>query len=491
MSDSLSHNQRAGADALPRAKLSALGATMIIGATVWLILCYVFFTILAPSSTPVGLAFRIGFSVVPVGLIWLFHCAARSSRGAIVTLFVLTLVLADISIRQRALTDTSLDAQNLVKLAVWGLAFIVAIIHWRHLREVLRQGPVAWAATFAVWCMMTAIYSPVPAFSFGAGFALLSVVLHGAVVRQTVSDAILVKTAIISVGLLLCLSLVLFIVAPDRAQAPMEGGTILRLAVPFGSPNSLGRAAALVILLCVLGAAAGLLKLKSIVFGLLSVVAILCLALSQSRTAAIALICAIGFVIAVQRPTRFHWMATISILGVLVASMLDLRLADLASIFSRTGRTTELATLTGRTDIWNFFWDQIWSEPVLGYGFGSTKALMPALYRTPMGWTTTHAHNMWIQVWFTTGLIGFTLLCGLLISQFRYCFRSRDILSLGFLVFGLVLGVAEPSLIAAGAPSLLTTAWALWLAGRNNPVGATESARRRIPWKLEIPKSSD
>jgi O-antigen ligase len=187
--------------------------------------------------------------------------------------------------------------------------------------------------------------------------------------------------------------------------------------------------------------------------------------LSQSRTSILALAIALLVVLSIRRPTRVLIAGVVVALAALVIALLDIDVADVAALISRTGHASEIATLTGRTDIWGFYIAEILKEPFLGYGYGSSKYLMPLLYRTAWGWTTTHAHNMWIQVAFTTGIIGLALLMLVIYSQFRGWTRTRDHITLGVLAFMLVRGLAEAGQTGAGAPGLLVVIWTVWLVG--------------------------
>lgn len=450
--------------------ISAAGAAALLAGCIWALLCFVFLVVLIPIGSTQGLVVRSFISLLPLGLLWLFYAAGRRQPWALTCILVVILLLTELSFRQRELSDTSLDPQNLIKLSVWGLGLIVAIVNWQHLRNALREPQVMWFTVFAVWCVLTSLYSPIPTYSFGAGMALLSVVLFGAVIRRAVPEKTLLKSSIGALSALLWIGILLYFVAPDRAMAPMEGGSIMRLAAPLGTPNSLGRASALVLLLCALSLWTRTFRWHSPLLLTSSFAATACLFLSQSRTAMVAIAAALIIMLASKKPMHILAAAIVSVLLILVFLLLNLDASDVAAVVSRTGRVTEITTLTGRTQIWSFYWAQILQEPILGYGYASTKSLMPLLYRTAWGWTTTHAHNMWLQVFFTTGLIGLGLFTVVLIAQIRYCFRTKDVASLGVLVFVLVIGFAEAGHIGAAAPSLLTVIWAVWAASRSAPV---------------------
>lgn len=446
---------------------------------VWVLLCFVVLVLLSPVATVDGLVFRLFFVLAPLTLLWVFYGAGRGGPKTMVALFLLVVFITDLSIRQRALSDTSVDPQNLAKMAVWGSGLLVALLNWRHLRDALREPAVVMLVLLTVWFTITAIYSPIRMYSFGSAVAFLSVVLFGVVVRRVVPESMLLRSVITLLTVMLLIGLVLYVVAPDRAMAEMEGGSIRRLAAPFGTPNSLGRVSALVILLAVLGRMSGVLRWHSPLLVVAVAAALACLYLSQSRTAMAALGLALVILYLAGRPRRLLVAAILAAMAALVIAVARVDVLDLLTLVSRTGYVSEVTTLTGRTDIWKFAWSQIVEEPLLGYGHASSKHLFPLLFRQYWGWTTTHAHNMWLQIWFTTGLVGVLLLAGVFVAQFRYWLQTRDPGSLALLVFVFVVGLAEAAHIA-GAPTVLTAMWAVWLTGRRvRPESVDQIARAR------------
>ncbi|MCZ2439690.1 MAG: O-antigen ligase family protein [Burkholderiales bacterium] len=436
----------------------------LLASCAWLLLCVVFLLVLVPTQSGFVLALKMGVTIVPLLLLWGLYAAGAGGEKSIAALLVVILVITELSLRRRAFEDTSADPQNLVKMAVWGVGLLVALINWGTLRQALREPATALLALTTLWFAATAVYSPIPVYTLGAAIALLAVVLFGAVARRSVRESILLKAPAAALTVMLLVGLALYVVAPDRALAQTEGGTVLRLAAPFATPNQLGRAAALVVLLTVIGMARGHVRWRSFLVWLGIPAALACLVLSQSRTAGGALLAALLLVYGSKRPRRALAMAIVLAALGIVYSMLDIDLADLAALVSRTGHVSELTTLTGRTAIWAAVWQQILEQPLLGYGHAAGKVLIPQIYRTFWGWTATHAHNMWLQTWFTTGLVGVLLLLATLLAQLRYCLRTRDLGSLALLAFVFVAGMAEAGNLS-GAPSVLTVMWALWLTG--------------------------
>lgn len=444
----------------------------------WVLLAFLILVLLSPVASIEGAAIRALIVLFPLGLLWTLYGGARGGAKTVTALFMLVLAVTELSLRSRSMTDTSLDAQTLVKLAVWGVGLLVAVLNWKVLRDAFREPAFVLLVVLTLWFMFTATYSPTRLFTFGSGVAFLSVVAFGAVARRLVPDHMLIKGGVAILTFLFCISLLLYVVAPQHAMAAMEGGTILRLAAPFGTPNGLGRAAVLSLILLAIAWRTRVMRWNSPLLLAALATAAACLILSQSRTAAIALLAALFVMFLEKNPIRLLIVLILGMAAALTVTVLDVDLLDFASTFSRTGRVSEITTLTGRTSIWQFTWGEIQKAPWLGYGHGASKTMFPELFRNYWGWTTTSAHNAWLHVWFASGIVGVLLMCSVFVAQFFYWLRTKDSASLMLLVFMLVISLAEAGHVVA-TPNGLIVMWALFLTGRRatEPVVATFAVR--------------
>lgn len=69
---------------------------------------------------------------------------------------------------------------------------------------------------------------------------------------------------------------------------------------------------------------------------------------------------------------------------------------------------------TGRSDLWGPAWRIIQRSPVWGHGPGSYGILFALETKVPPGFSTTHAHNLWLQVLAETGLFGLLLVAAMI-----------------------------------------------------------------------------
>ena len=95
------------------------------------------------------------------------------------------------------------------------------------------------------------------------------------------------------------------------------------------------------------------------------------------------------------------------------------------SLLSSVGKDT---TLSGRTDIWQYVWDQIQLRPWLGYGLAAFWNGFdgPSGYvQLAMRISIIYAHNGFLDIWLSIGLIG--------LSAFLLCFLNTTGQSLALL----------------------------------------------------------
>lgn len=145
------------------------------------------------------------------------------------------------------------------------------------------------------------------------------------------------------------------------------------------------------------------------------VAVVLCSALvlaSTSKTALLGMLLGFGILFA-------GWVsrkgAAITITGlwtgiILSSGFAAIMIIEPGIILNLLGRD---ATLTGRTDIWSVLTDAILDRPLLGYGYGAFWQLdsMPAYrVRSATEWLVPTAHNGWLEVALSVGLIGLALL---------------------------------------------------------------------------------
>lgn len=130
---------------------------------------------------------------------------------------------------------------------------------------------------------------------------------------------------------------------------------------------------------------------------------------------------------------------------------------------------TNLETLTGRTYIWTTALDLSVDKPWLGHGFDSFRWVFPP-FENFQPW---HAHNEWIQQYFTYGLVGLIVVLGVYISFYRRVRAGRNAplksLATAILILVLVRGLVDTDRFELCFPLWLMTMLSIALAGDSAP----------------------
>jgi O-antigen ligase len=127
---------------------------------------------------------------------------------------------------------------------------------------------------------------------------------------------------------------------------------------------------------------------------------------SDARTTEIAAVLGIAVVLA----SRSAWLVTGgSLAGAVVVLLMQIfpgMISSLGAQFSRSGDPTEVYTLTGRLEIWDFAWQQITLSPIFGYGYNSSKAVLGGHIGFENGLMVDSAHNLYLQNLLSVGVLG-------------------------------------------------------------------------------------
>jgi O-antigen ligase len=124
------------------------------------------------------------------------------------------------------------------------------------------------------------------------------------------------------------------------------------------------------------------------------------------------------------------------------------------AMLSRSGNPQEILTATGRLSVWRVAIELIAERPLLGWGYGSINFVLPA-HTSEVGFPAAHAHNAFLQVFLSTGLLGFV--CFILVMGMKIYFsvKSRDQMNIAASFFLLIDGLTE--VIAFQGPATTTT----------------------------------
>lgn len=373
-------------------------AVAVVGASLLATLAY------APSAP---WAAFVPLGVVLLGIAaWIVAMAFAGSPAAITAYLAVVVFLTDGQFRVRGAGDIDMDWQSLMKFAVWTGAGVIGAGHMPPLDKLLgRIGPACWLAYIAV-ALVSSIYSPVPGYSFGCAFALLCLFAFSFAVVARLSEARLLWTLLLTLTAFCLVGWVVFYAYPDlgTSAAWTYGGIYYRMCGLAGQAANLGA-------VCIkdIGAAfllwhAGRSRLlPALLLGGIGAVTLLA---SDARTGMIAVAVAAAAVVL----SRSRWAMAGGIVALLVAYIASLvlphALDSLGGHFTRSGDPSELYTLTGRLEIWDFSWRKIVEQPWLGWGYNSGKVILGQNYGFTNGLMIDTAHNLYLQNLLSVGLVG-------------------------------------------------------------------------------------
>ncbi len=417
---------------------------------------------------------------IPLGVVllgiagWIVAAAFAGSPAAIITYLAVVVFLTDGQFRVRDAGDIDTDWQSLLKFAVWAGAGVIGAGHMPPLDKLLsRPGSACWLA-YIFFALISCIYSPVPGYSLGCAFALLCLFAFSFAVITKLSEAQFLWTLSLTLTAFCLVGWVVFYAYPalGTSVAWTYGGIYYRMCGIAGQANNLGS-------VCIkdIGAAfllwhAGRCRLLTAAF--LGGIGAATLMASDARTGMIAIAVGVAAVIL----SRSRWAlagGTVTVLIAYIASQSQPHVLDsLGSHFSRSGDPTEIYTLTGRLEIWDFVWRKVLEQPWLGWGYNSGKVILGQNYGFTNGLMVDNAHNLFLQNLLSVGFIGTSPMVGLLIwMSVRFLTRPVPIVTY-FVVAILVSSVSDTDALGT-TPTVLTLVFmiiSIW----------PEPARSHRPW---------
>lgn len=310
--------------------------------------------------------------------------------------------------------DLSINAK--ISILIYLTTWLLLIVRWKRTLSVLSQNKLIWIL-MGVICF-SYFWSVNPEQTLRFALYALGTTSFGLylAIRYTLRQQLSLLGW--TYGLLLILSLLLVVAIPQYGlMAGVHEGALRGV---FTHKNQFGAFMALGSVVFFLNAIQGE-KLSWIYWGLL---ALGCgsMVMSQSTTAlatflVMLMLCIIYRIFRWRYEVMLSAILAVTIIGIIaliwVAGYIG---AD--SFFSSLGKDS---TLSGRTDIWRYVWDQIQLRPWLGYGL----AAFWNGYEGPSGYVqlamriaVIYAHNGFLDIWLSIGLIGLSVfLAGFLVTS--------------------------------------------------------------------------
>jgi O-antigen ligase len=390
---------------------------------------------------PIGAAVAVAAAYASMGV-------ARGRSWAVMSLVFVTIFLLDSIFRARAYSDKSIDIQIILKAGSWGLIFLFSLMHLhRYAAAFFRPPHLLWLLFFC-WMLSTAPNSPNPVYTAMAVFSVVALyfacmALHADYDREMVLAVILGSCLFVVV-----LSLFAYVAIPSlgrleewQGEAHIQSN---RLSGITGTPNGIGLISAWCALLIAVHWQMLRRYLPGSVLFFGGIAALLALALSQSRTSMGILLVLTAITFALRRRYTPYLLIGGAIVVTIIALFAINDSDHLFRLLSRSGSLVEIETGTGRAQIWSLVIKLAQSSFWTGRGYASTVFILPD-YTDYTGHAPPHAHNMWLQIWLTTGMIGVILFSLAFVSQAIQAIRDKDGLSLTFMSFIMLDGITESS----------------------------------------------
>ena len=177
-----------------------------------------------------------------------------------------------------------------------------------------------------------------------------------------------------------------------------------------------------------------------------------------SRTALLS--CGVGLVVIFQSRLRQHGNVVFIAAGIAFAlfvgflalgsGKLDWMVQDLVAKITKSGTVEELATATGRTDIWAVGIERILESPIIGYGYCSTRFIMEE--------HSYHAHNIVLNATLFGGVLSGAIMLGMILAHISSALVAPSVLIDGLAACMIVGGMVE-GLLGAPSPAATILIW--------------------------------
>jgi exopolysaccharide production protein ExoQ len=382
--------------------------------------------------------------VVAIFIVWGILRGNRMST--LLHLFVAVFLMQAV-FRIRDYQDKDVDFQVIVKILVWATVAGVALLHSRRWLEAMLTPMNLPCVLFLIWLFATATVSPNPTYTLVSAFTVLACVIFSAYVFSIFEPREIFFTIVLAMVAFCAISIVVYFAIPEfgRYVYWLNGERFVspRLAGIAGSANNMALIAAFALIVIGLYAR----DFHRIHWSFAPLSALICgaaLILTNSRTP-LAMVFVILFMTYALTWRRVH-IAILLVSAGLLAMAILLPVSDqlMLKFVSRSGSADELTSLTGRTEIWYTVLKLVEQQPWTGYGYASSVFVLPE-HQNSIGFTTSHAHNLALQLLLTTGWVGLILFLLSITGIGIRAVRHNNRVMFALLAFVLLNGITESS----------------------------------------------
>lgn len=375
--------------------------------------------------------------------------------GAVLATAVMFVLCANF--RYRELTEKSIDFQVALKLLAIGASMGLSVLYFKSIVRHLYLYGLAYWLTFYGVLLLSATYAMAPLHGAVSTISLIGSFLFVCYLCVKYGPERLIEI-LVWTGLITCVgSLVIYIAVPEfgrmRDWVGNENVLTIRLQGLFGTSNGAGCGAATLIFLTVYfyiwqpGASRAIALATTVAAGL-------CLVLSINRMAMGSLFLS-GVVYYLLTGNFGRKLVTLFALGVLAVVPVLLFPDEIFGLLSRSGNAEEITSGTGRNRIWTVVLELVPHSWLLGYGYASAQHILPI--HPDLFQAAAHAHNMYLEMLFGSGIIGLLILVWCVLTTMVLAVRVGGARELALFTFFLTYGLTEP--VIGGTTYLAMIIW--------------------------------
>jgi exopolysaccharide production protein ExoQ len=395
---------------------------------------------------PSSLAALVALPAMVLMIFFVWGILRGNRMSTLMHLFVAVFLMQAV-FRIRDYQDKDVDFQVILKIAVWATVAGVALLHSRRWLEAMLTPFNLPCLLFLIWLFATAAVSPNPTYTLVSAFTIFACVIFSAYVFSLFEPREIFVTIALAMVAFCAISIVAYFAVPEfgRYVYWLNGERFVspRLAGIAGSANNMALIAAFALIVIGLYAR----EFHRIHWSFVPVAVLICgaaLVLTNSRTP-LAMVLVILFMTYALTWRRLHIAILLVSAGLLAVSIL-LPVSDqiLLKVVSRSGSADELTSLTGRTEIWYTVLKLVEQRPWTGYGYASSVFVLPE-HQNAIGFATSHAHNLALQLLLTTGWVGLILFVMTIIGIGIRAVLHNNRVMFALLAFVLLNGITESS----------------------------------------------
>lgn len=388
--------------------------------------------------------------------------SARSLMKQAASFFVALNVFFLLStFRVRDYTDTSLDYQIIIKLALWSAGVGLSILMYRRwIGNALRTDNIL-LALMILQIFAACLYAPHMNYALACFFSLIATFTILYLASSFLEESEILYTVMLTISLIAFLSIIAYYTVPEFARmgewVDGERTPGNRLSGITSNPNTIGLMASFALIIA-FHYRTPFIRKNFLIFAVCVLLNLIALLMSNSRSSMAAMIVSLTAAYFFNFTPR-RLLAGCAMACAAIAFFFLADLDAIMSLVSRSGDTAEIMTATGRTHIWHTAIRLIGESPLIGYGYTSSMEILPQ-YESEIGHAPPHTHNLYLQILFGMGIPGLLTFLSMFLVKFYYSLKFQDYFKITLLVFLLLHGMTEAS-IFVGMASLTTIMFGL------------------------------